>query len=108
MTTTRTTPDRSGQDNALARLALRFTAFTERWLPDAFGFVLVGTFLIALLGLVTGEALVGAPEDPAATAGFGLVDAWGKGFWSLITFTLQMAMIIVLGYAGRCRVQWPG
>ena len=71
MTTTRTTPDRSGQDNALARLALRFTAFTERWLPDAFGFVLVGTFLIALLGLVTGEALVGAPEDrppPPASA----------------------------------------
>ena len=99
MATTRTAHERGGQDNALARLALRFTAFTERWLPDAFGFVLVGTFIIALLGLVTGEALVGTPDDPAATAGFGLVDAWGKGFWSLITFTLQMAMIIVLGYA---------
>jgi len=100
MATNRTTNrESSGQDNALARLALRFTAFTERWLPDAFGFVLVGTFIIALLGLVTGEALVGTPEDPAATTGFGLVDAWGKGFWSLITFTLQMAMIIVLGYA---------
>ena len=60
MTTARTTNrESSGQDNALARLALRFTAFTERWLPDAFGFVLVGTFIIALLGLVTGESLVG-------------------------------------------------
>jgi short-chain fatty acids transporter len=99
MATTRTTRERGGRDNALARVALRFTAFTERWLPDAFGFVLVGTFIIALLGLATGESLVGTPEDPAATTGFGLVDAWGKGFWSLITFTLQMAMIIVLGYA---------
>ncbi|WP_406729298.1 TIGR00366 family protein [Streptomyces sp. GD-15H] len=74
-------------DTWLARVALRFTAFTERWLPDAFGFVLVGTFLIFALGLATGES-------PTT-----LVDAWGEGFWSLIQFTLQMAMIIIGGYA---------
>lgn len=74
-------------DTWLARVALRFTAFTERWLPDAFGFVLVGTFLIFALGLATGES-------PTT-----LVDAWGQGFWSLIQFTLQMAMIIIGGYA---------
>ncbi|MDX6353911.1 MAG: short-chain fatty acid transporter [Streptomyces sp.] len=87
------------RDNLLARMALRFTAFTERWLPDALGFVLVGTFAVFALGLLTGEKLLGAPSDPDATSGFGLVDAWGQGFWSLITFTLQMAMIIVSGYA---------
>lgn len=86
-------------DGALARLALRFTAFTEKWLPDAFGFVLVGTFVVLLFGLVTGEPLLGRPDDPAATKGYGMVDAWGIGFWSLITFTLQMAMIIIGGYA---------
>jgi short-chain fatty acids transporter len=86
-------------EGALARLALRFTAFTEKWLPDAFGFVLVGTFVVLLFGLVTGEPLLKRPDDPAATKGFGLVDAWGVGFWSLITFTLQMAMIIIGGYA---------
>ena len=54
-------------------MALRFTAFTEKWLPDAFGFVLVGTALVLVLGLVTGESLVGTPKDPAtATA----VSAW--------------------------------
>ncbi|SCK18746.1 short-chain fatty acids transporter [Streptomyces sp. WMMB 714] len=80
--------DAGSQDETLlARTALRFTAFTEKWLPDAFGFVLVGTFLIFALGLSTGER-------PTA-----LVDAWGKGFWSLIEFTLQMAMIIIGGYA---------
>src|ERR671930_2474736 len=86
-------------EGALARLALRFTAFTEKWLPDAFGFVLLGTFVVLLFGLVTGEPLLKRPDDPAATKGFGLVDAWGVGFWSLITFTLQMAMIIIGGYA---------
>ncbi|MDX6351075.1 MAG: short-chain fatty acid transporter [Streptomyces sp.] len=86
-------------DNWLARMALRFTAFTEKWLPDALGFVLVGTFAVFALGLATGEKLFGAPSDPAATSGYGLIDAWGQGFWSLITFTLQMAMIIIAGYA---------
>ncbi|MFJ2828247.1 short-chain fatty acid transporter [Streptomyces sp. NPDC087263] len=87
------------RENWLARMALRFTAFTEKWLPDALGFVLVGTFAVFALGLATGEKLLGAPSDPAATTGYGLVDAWGQGFWSLITFTLQMAMIIIAGYA---------
>ncbi|TDD62337.1 short-chain fatty acid transporter [Kribbella antibiotica] len=86
-------------ETPLARVALRFTAFTEKWLPDAFGFVLVGTFVVLLFGLVTGEPLLKRPDDPAATKGFGMVDAWGIGFWSLITFTLQMAMIIIGGYA---------
>ncbi|GAB2682039.1 short-chain fatty acid transporter [Kribbella swartbergensis] len=86
-------------EGALARTALRFTAFTEKWLPDAFGFVLVGTFVVLVFGLVTGEPLLKRPDDPAATKGFGMVDAWGIGFWSLITFTLQMAMIIIGGYA---------
>ncbi|KWW97566.1 serine--pyruvate aminotransferase [Carbonactinospora thermoautotrophica] len=105
MVTTRTDeaaasqPGLPARDNPLARIALRFTAFTERWLPDAFGFVLVGTFVIFALGLLTGEKIVGAPADPKATTGYGLVDAWGKGFWSLIQFTLQMAMIIIGGYA---------
>ena len=86
-------------EGPLARIALRFTAFTEKWLPDAFGFVLVGTFIVLLFGLFTGEPLLKRPDDPAATKGFGMVDAWGVGFWSLITFTLQMAMIIIGGYA---------
>ncbi|MEV6172392.1 TIGR00366 family protein [Streptomyces sp. NPDC051954] len=93
-------PDpKTGRENWLARLALRFTAFTEKWLPDALGFVLVGTFAVFALGLATGEKLTGSPSDPEATTGFGLVDAWGQGFWSLITFTLQMAMIVIAGYA---------
>jgi short-chain fatty acids transporter len=86
-------------EGPLARTALRFTAFTEKWLPDAFGFVLVGTFVVLLFGIVTGEPLLKRPDDPAATKGYGLIDAWGLGFWSLITFTLQMAMIIIGGYA---------
>ncbi len=104
MTTTSPPPQDAAtleQEGALARLALRFTAFTEKWLPDAFGFVLVGTVIIFVVGALWGEPLLGVStsKPPAAPAGMGLVDAWGAGFWSLITFTLQMAMIIVGGYA---------
>jgi len=99
MATTVQAPSPEPRDNAIARLAQRFTLWTERYLPDAFGFVLVGTFVVLVCGLLAGERVIGVPENAAtATTGFGLVDAWGKGFWSLITFTLQMTMIIVGGY----------
>ena len=48
-------PDVGEDETRIARIALRFTAFTEKWLPDAFGFVLVGTVIVLLLGLVTGS-----------------------------------------------------
>src|SRR3984957_16943690 len=71
----------------IARIALRFTAWAERWLPDAFVFALLATLVVLGLGLVAGHA------SPVA-----LVDAWGKGFWELLPFTMQMALVIVTGY----------
>lgn len=71
----------------IARIALRFTAWAERWLPDAFVFALLATLLVFGLGLAAGLASPGA-----------LLDAWGKGFWELLPFTMQMALIIVTGY----------
>lgn len=55
------------RENLLARAALRFTAFSERWLPDAFGFVLIGTFVVLALGLATGVPVAGVPADPEAS-----------------------------------------
>jgi short-chain fatty acids transporter len=98
MTTTRDTGT-GATEGFVARCALRFTAFSERWLPDAFGFVLVGTVLVLVLGLVTGEPLLKRAADPEAPGNMGLIDAWGAGFWVLIEFTLQMAMIVIGGYA---------
>jgi short-chain fatty acids transporter len=71
----------------VARAALRLTAWTERWIPDAFIFALLATTL------VFGAALMWTPSSPAQ-----VVDAWGNGFWDLIPFTLQMALIIITGH----------
>jgi len=62
------------------------TELAERWLPDAFIFALLATLLVALGGLTAGGA------TPRTVA-----EAWGNGFWTLIPFTLQMALIIITG-----------
>ena len=71
----------------IARLALALTAWSERWIPDAFIFALLATFF------VLGGALVATPASLAQT-----IDAWGRGFWELIPFTLQMSLIIITGH----------
>ncbi len=59
-------------------------------MPDAFVFALAATSVVVVGALAA---------DPAARAApLKIVDAWGDGFWTLIPFTLQMAMIIIGGY----------
>src|SRR4030081_1467663 len=71
----------------LARIALALTDWTERWVPDAFIFALMATVL------VIGAALAATSATLMQT-----VDAWGRGFWDLIPFTLQMALVIITGH----------
>jgi len=74
------------QPRPLERMALRFTDLSERWLPDAFIFALMATVVVVIAGLTAGG---GSPS--------GIAMAWGKGFWSLIPFTMQMALIVITG-----------
>ena len=74
----------------IERVAQRATALAERWMPDAFVFALGATVIVVIGALVVDPAMRAAPLS--------LVDAWGKGFWALIPFTLQMSMIIISGY----------
>jgi short-chain fatty acids transporter len=65
-----------------------FTHIVHRYLPDPLIFAI-------LLTLVTfGMALGLTPKSPAE-----LVLMWGGGFWNLLAFTMQMAMILVTGHA---------
>lgn len=70
----------------LERLAQRFTRWAERWFPDAFVFALLALVIVALAALLHGAG-------PAAVS-----RAFGDGFWSLIPFTMQMAMVAISGY----------
>ena len=75
------------QPGPVARAALALTDWTERWLPDAFIFALLATVVVVV------AALTATPSSPLQ-----VVDAWGRGFWELIPFTLQMALIIITGH----------
>lgn len=75
------------QPGPVARAALALTDWSERWLPDAFIFALLATAIV----------IVAALTATASTA-TQVVDAWGRGFWELIPFTLQMALIIITGH----------
>jgi len=75
------------QPGLVARAALRLTAWTERWIPDAFIFALLATIT------VFAAALIWTPSTTAQ-----VIDAWGGGFWDLIPFTLQMSLIIITGH----------
>lgn len=73
------------REGPLARAAARFTAWAEKWLPDAFIFALIATVIVVAAALVK-------LGDPRA-----VVTIWGNGFWELLPFTLQMALVIITG-----------
>jgi len=72
----------------MLRLATRFfVRVADRWMPDP---LVIAVFL-------TFVCLVAA----VAFTDFGPVDAvgaWGTGYWSLLTFTMQMVLILGLGH----------
>ena len=76
----------SRDDIPLARLGSRIADLSERYFPDAYVFALAAVVVVALFGL----ALV---ESPAR-----VVTAFGEGFWQLVPFTMQMALIIIGGF----------
>ncbi|MFD1795395.1 short-chain fatty acid transporter [Paracoccus aurantiacus] len=63
------------------------TRLMERYLPDAFIFVLVLT-IIAML------AALGIQR----TNPIELIRIWGTGFWELLSFSMQMLLVLVTGY----------
>jgi short-chain fatty acids transporter len=69
-----------------ARLGMALADWSQKWFPDAFVFALVAVIVVFLAGLLVGAA----PRD--------LVKYFGDGFWSLIPFTMQMAVIIIGSY----------
>ena len=64
-----------------------FVRVAERWMPDP----LVIAIFLTIVALF---AAVGLTDFGPAAA----LDAWGASFWSLLRFTAQMILILVLGH----------
>ena len=70
----------------LARAGARLANACERWFPDAFVFALAAIAITFMGGLA-----IGVPASKLATE-------FGGGFWSLVNFTMQMAIVIIGGF----------
>lgn len=71
----------------LNRVATPFVKLVERYLPDPYIFVLLLTLVVfAAAMLVEGHSLAV------------VIDQWGSGLWGLLTFSMQMLLVLVTGY----------
>ena len=76
------------QKTALQRISYFFVTILQRYLPDPFIFAIVLTLVVfALVMPSTGQGPVQ------------VVEAWAGGFWKLLSFSMQMAMVVVTGHA---------
>ncbi len=71
----------------IKRMSLIFTRITNNYLPDAYIFALILTLITFIAGMVLQS------KTPLE-----MVTYWGDGFWSLMTFSMQMALILVFGF----------
>lgn len=65
-----------------------FVTIFDRYMPDPFALVLLITLLVFLCGI----AFEG--QTPLA-----MLDYWQGGFWNLLSFAMQMTLILVAGFA---------
>jgi short-chain fatty acids transporter len=71
----------------MSKLTAFFTELMRKYLPDPFVFAIALTLLTVLLAVgIEGKGVME------------MTKAWGDGFWSLLAFTTQMAVILAMGY----------
>ena len=65
-----------------------FDKWARKWMPDPMLFAIFLTFVTYILGLIFTQ-----------TGPFEMIKHWYKGFWVLLTFGMQMCLILVTGHA---------
>ena len=80
-------PPEVSDSGALARLGLRLSSWFEKWFPDAFVLALSAVAIVFIASLMAGSSVLDTAQR------------FGSGFWDLVTFTMQMSMIVITGYA---------
>lgn len=72
----------------LQKISQFFVTLLQRYLPDPFIFAIVLTFVVFLF------VMPSTGQGPMQ-----VVNAWAGGFWNLLSFSMQMAMVVVTGHA---------
>jgi short-chain fatty acids transporter len=74
------------QENVVAKIGASLTRWSMKYMPDPSIFAVVLTLIAFVLGIVL------AGQTPLK-----MVLNWYRGFWSLLAFAMQMALIIITG-----------
>lgn len=69
------------------RITKACVSLVQKYLPDPFLFAVILTFIVFVLGVVT------TGQGPMA-----MVIHWSNGFWKLLAFSMQMALVLVTGH----------
>lgn len=72
----------------IGALSRFFTKLVDRYLPDPLVFAMALTFLTFVMGVALTDTTV-----------VEMVNLWGDGYWGLLSFSMQMALVVVTGHA---------
>jgi len=61
--------------------------FVQNYMPDPFLFCIMLTFMLFIFGMMF------TSQSP-----LGMIVHWNEGFWGLLSFAMQMALVLVLGH----------
>ncbi|TKX28973.1 short-chain fatty acid transporter [Campylobacter sp. MIT 12-8780] len=83
------------------------TRVVQRYLPDPLVFAIILSVIVFVWGYFVVDVSSAAALKAAGSAAAGetpsalmsMTRFWGDGFWNLLAFTTQMAMIVVTGFA---------
>lgn len=78
--------DETRPSGVIEKLAHTLVGLSERWFPDAYVFVVAACAIVGVAVYLHGGSAVQISQ------------AFGDGFWSIIPFTMQMAVVAITGY----------
>ncbi|HEX7553407.1 MAG TPA: TIGR00366 family protein [Geothrix sp.] len=76
----------AGEHSLMERMGAALADWSEKWFPDAYVFAAIAVVIVAIAALAMGRKPVEISQD------------FGKSFWNLIPFTMQMAFVVIGGY----------
>lgn len=74
------------KQGTIARLGATLADWSEKWFPDAYVFAAIAVVIVCAAALAMGRSPTQISVD------------FGKSFWNLIPFTMQMAFVVIGGY----------
>lgn len=71
-----------------------FIRWSDRWVPNSMVFVFILTIVVAVAALI----FTSSPFFVSSEGSTSVIDSWTQGFWRLLTFAMQMSLVMLTGF----------